>query len=311
MGTRFNHFARFQHKYIFLKITFYSLLYLDYLHHLVYKGYQGYNKRVNYFKGGYEMIIFKQFYKSIYSPKDISLYRFQGIGKTIFFVFLLSLFSILPSIYFLSTAISSGIDTAKSIIKDELPPFSITNGTLQANTKVPITIEKENFTIFFDPTGILTEEKIANTDNGFALLKDKFVLLAGGKSETYAYTMFGKMKLSNQDLIQFLNTLYGLKVIIILVLSIFIYLFTSAWNFVQISILALLGLGLKNLAGRKLNYQGLWRMAAYSMTLPTVFFTIMAAIKTIVPASSLLHWAVPIMVLFLAINEIPKPKKVE
>ncbi|MDP4085212.1 MAG: DUF1189 domain-containing protein [Bacillota bacterium] len=257
------------------------------------------------------MNIFQQFYKSFYSPKTIALFRFQGIGKTILYVFLLSLFSILPSVYFLSTAISTGIDTVRSIMKDELTPFSIHNGQLFTKTSVPITIDKENFTIFLDPTGTLTEEKIAGTDNGLALLKNKFVLIAGEKSETYPYSMFGDKKVSNQDLIQLLNTLNGLKVIIIPVLSIFIYLFTSASNFVQISILALFGLGLKNLSGRKINYRQLWRMAAYSLTLPTVFFTIMASIKTTVPASSLLNWLVAILVLYLSINEIPKPKKVE
>jgi hypothetical protein len=52
-------------------------------------------------------------------------------------------------------------------------------------------------------------------------------------------------------------------------------------------------------------------MAAYSETLPTLFFTIMSAIKTTVPNSFLINWFVVIIVLYLAINEIPKPKKAQ
>jgi hypothetical protein len=255
------------------------------------------------------MNIFKQFYKSIYSPKDIALFRFQGIGKTFFYVFLLTLLSILPSIYFLSTAISSGIDTTRSIIKDELPSFSLHNGHLNAKTSVPITVNKKNFTIVLDPTGVVTEKKLDIPDNGFALLKNEFVLIAGGKTEIYPYSMINTIKLSNKNLLDFLDTLNGMKIIILPVISLFIYLVSCASNFIEISVLALFGLGLKKLTGRKLNYRQLWRMAAYSETLPTLFFTIMAAIKTTVPSSFIINWFVAILVLLLAINEIPKPKK--
>lgn len=257
------------------------------------------------------MNIFKQFYRSIYSPKHIALFRFQGIGKTILYVFMISLFSILPTVYFLSTAISSGLDTAKFVIKSELPPFTIQNGVLHAKTTVPITIDKENFTLFLDPTGTLSETKISGTENGIALLKNKVIFIAGEKSETYPYSMFGTTKISNSEVIRLLNALIGLKIIMIPVLSLFIYIFTSASYFIEVSILALFGLGLKNIIGRKLNYPQLWRMSAYSITLPTLFFFIMDAIKTTVPAGSLLNWAVAIIVLCLGISEIPKPKKIE
>ncbi|MFL6562274.1 MAG: DUF1189 family protein, partial [Bacillus sp. (in: firmicutes)] len=94
------------------------------------------------------------------------------------------------------------------------------------------------------------------------------------------------------------------------VVAVFIYLFASAGSFIEVTVLALFGLALKNLLGRKLNYRQLWRIAAYSETLPTLFFTIMAAIKTTVPNSFMINWFVVIIVLYLAINEIPKPKKV-
>src|SRR4051794_32292401 len=135
------------------------------------------------------MNIFKQFIKSIYSPKDIALFRFQGIGKTILYVFFLTLISVLPSIIFLSTALSTGIDSAKSIINDELPSFSIKNGQLSAQTKVPVTINKDDFTVILDPTGTIDETDVVDAGNGFALLKDEFVLVSGGQSNTYPYTM--------------------------------------------------------------------------------------------------------------------------
>ncbi len=256
------------------------------------------------------MNIFKQFYKSTYSPKDIASFRFQGIGKTILFIFFLTLVSILPSIFFLGTAITDGIDTAKSVIKDQLPAFAIENGRLSAETNAPVTINKKNFTIVLDPTGSVSEKELEGTDNTFAILKNEFVFLAGGQTNTYDYAMFNDMNITSKDLLNFLNTLSDLKMIIIPGISLFLYLFSSAASFVEVTIFALFGLSLKNLAERRLNYRQLWIMTAYAETLPTLFFTIMAAVKTTVPWGFLLNWFVVVVVLFLAINETPKPKKI-
>ncbi|WP_040207989.1 DUF1189 domain-containing protein [Neobacillus jeddahensis] len=255
------------------------------------------------------MNIFKQFYKSLYSPKDIALFRFQGIGKTILFVFFLTFISVLPSIFYLSTALSTGIDTARSILTDEAPAFTVKDGQLTAETTVPVTISRDNFTIIIDPTGAITESDVEDQGNTFALLKDKFALASGGRIDASPYSMLEGMTISKENLVNFIDTIGGMKGIIIPIVSLFIYLFSSAASFIEISILALIGLVLKNLLGRKLNYRQLWRMAAYSETLPTVFFTIMAAIKTSVPNSFIINWFVVIIILYLAINEIPKPKK--
>jgi hypothetical protein len=255
------------------------------------------------------MNIFKQFFKSLYSPKDIAIFRFQGIGKTILFVFFLTLISVLPSIYYLSTTLSTGLDTARTVIGDEFPSFSIKNGQLTTTTNVPIKINRDNFTIILDPTGAVSESDVEDEGNAFALLKDKFVLVTGGRTDTSPYSMLEGIDITKKSLLNFIDSIDGVKGIIIPVISLFLYLISSAANFIEISVLALIGLAIKNLSGRKLNYRQLWRMAAYSETLPTIFFTIMAAIKTTVPNSFLINWFVAIIVLYLAINEIPKPKK--
>jgi hypothetical protein len=261
------------------------------------------------FKGGPEMNVFKQLYKSIYSPKDIAKFRFQGIGKTILFVFFLTLISILPSIYYFSTTLLSGIETSKTVISKEFPNFSINNGKLTADTKVPIKINKENFTIILDPTGAVKETDVEDEGNAFALLRDRFVLVTGGRTDSSPYSMMEGMNLTKGDLLNFIHSVDSLKGILIPVVSIILYLFSSASNFIEISILALIGLALKNLSGRNLNYRHLWRMATYSETLPTIFFTIMSAIKTPVPNSFIINWFVAIIVLYLAIKEVPQPKK--
>ncbi|MDQ1001493.1 hypothetical protein QFZ28_001893 [Neobacillus niacini] len=254
------------------------------------------------------MNIFKQFYKSIYSPKDIATFRFQGIGKTILYVFFLTFLSILPSIYYLSTMLNEGIESTKSVISDEIPGFTIENGSLSAETDVPITIDKGDFSIIVDPTGVITTEDVEDEDNAIALLKNEISVAAGGRIDTYSYSMMEGLNLTKADFIEIVDTVDGMKGIIIPVISIFMFLVSSAVSFIEVSILAWIGLLLKNLAGRSISYRHLWRMAAYSVTLPTVFFTIMSALNTLVPNSFYINWFVEIIILFLAIKEIPKEK---
>ena len=254
------------------------------------------------------MNIFKQFYKSTHSPRDIASFRFQGIGKTILYVFLLTLLSILPSIYYLSTMITSGIESTKSVMNDDIPTFIIENGTLSAETDVPLTIDQGDFSIIVDPTGVITSDDLEDKENAFALLKNDFAVAAGGRIDTYSYSMLEGLRLTKEDIIDMVDKVDGLKGIIIPIVSTFIFLFSSAASFIEVSILAWIGIALKNLAGRNVSYRYLWRMAAYSVTLPTVFFTIMSALNTNVPNSFVINWFVEIIILFLAIKEITKEK---
>ena len=204
--------------------------------------------------------------------------------------------------------LTSGIESTKSVINEDIPSFTIENGTLSAETDVPITIDKGDFSIIVDPTGAVTKDDVEDEGNAFALLKDEIAVAGGGRIDSYAYSMLEGLTLTKENFIEIIDKVDGLKGIIIPVMSLFIFLFSSAASFIEVSILAWIGLALKSLAGRSISYRHLWRMAAYSVTLPTVFFTIMAAINTSVPNSFIINWFVEIIILFLAIKEITKEK---
>lgn len=255
------------------------------------------------------MNVFKQLVKSSYSPKDIAFFRFQGIGKTILFVFLLTLLSIIPSMYYMSTAISDGVESAKETISREFPSFTIENGQLESKLDKPLTINENGFVIVFDSSGNASPSDFDQIDNGVAMLKNEMVFMAGGQTQSYAYSMLEDYTLTKSDLVELIDSIDNSLIIIIPLLILFNYVFSSGVKFVEISILALLGLIIKNIIGRKLTYGHLWRMSAYSVTLPTLFFTVMAALKTVVPGGFFLHWLVAYIVLFLAIKEIPQTKQ--
>ena len=57
-----------------------------------------------------------------------------------------------------------------------------------------------------------------------------------------------------------------------------------------------------------MQYRHLWRLSAYAVTLPTIFFTIMEALKTIVPGGFLIHWFVAVIMLMLTLKELNTEK---
>lgn len=116
--------------------------------------------------------------------------------------------------------------------------------------------------------------------------------------------------LTKSDIASFVNSLDSLLAIAIPILIIFIYLFASAMKFIGISVLALIGVMIYR-KGEEAKYRHIWRMAAYSIVLPTVFFMIMDIFRTVVPYGFWLNWLVSVLVLFLALKEVPSAKEAE
>lgn len=259
------------------------------------------------------MNIFKQFFKSLYSPKDIALFRFQGIGKTITYVFFLTILSLIPAIYYLCSAAVNGLDAFQDSVKNEFPSFQIANGELQTLTadekEAPIIIKKEGFTIIFDTTGAVKSEELPKSTNTIAILKNDAIFIAGGQVQSFSYSMINDFTITNEDLLAFLTSIDSSLVIMLPLLVLIVYIFVTGLKFIEISILALFGLLLMKMLMRNFQYRHAWRLAAYSVTLPTVFFTIMGALKTTVPNGAIINWFVAYIIMYLAIKEIPQPKK--
>jgi Protein of unknown function (DUF1189) len=254
------------------------------------------------------MNMFVQLWKSLYSPKDIARFRFQGIGKTIGYVFLLTFLSILPMAYYLTTSFVEGIRNTSALLQNDLPSFTIENGQLHSSAKEPIHIDQYGFTIIFDSTGQVTKEDVERFNNAIGLLKHEAVLVANHQAQYYSYSTFPDMKITDKDVHSFIETMQSLLPVFIPLSFLLIYLFASASKFIGICILAFFGLILRSTLDKKLQYRHTWIMSAYAVTLSTVFFTVMEALQAVVPYAPFIHWFVSIAVLFLAIKEVPSAK---
>ncbi|AZB43638.1 DUF1189 domain-containing protein [Bacillus sp. FJAT-42376] len=251
------------------------------------------------------MNIFKQMAKSLYSPKDIAVFRFQGIGKTILYIFFLTLISILPASVFLGLTIGSSITAIQNTVNSSLPDFEIKDGTLTAQTDKPVEIKQGEIIIVLDPTGTYTAKEMEQKNNSVGILKNEFVLVSNGSPQVISYTSAGNFTITKAQIADFAKQTGQLKPVIIAAVLILLYLVSSFSKFIEVTILALLGLVIRNMLKKKVNFKQSWVMSAYAVTLATLFFTIMTSLQAAVPSQGLVQWFVHIVMLYLAVKEIP------
>lgn len=135
------------------------------------------------------MNIFKQFIKSIYSPKDISTFRNQGMGKTFLYIFFLSVLSVLPLFINFVQNFNNIYDDAVRIINEEVPDFSIQDGKLHTDINEPVIIEESgNSTFIIDSTGQTTVDDVeSNYDDTLAFLEYDVVINLNNQTQTISY----------------------------------------------------------------------------------------------------------------------------
>ncbi len=247
--------------------------------------------------------VFKQFYVSLYSPKDIASFRKQGMGKTILYVFLLSLLSIIPTSYHFNMIIKDGIRTIQETITTEMPDFEIKNGQLTVEGNEPVILNNNGFSIFIDDSGTLTANEVAaQTKNGLALLPSEFVLVSSGNIQSSPYSF---IEGNNKTISSWISEVDQLSWIFLSIILIIFYIFTTALTFLKVTIFAVFGVVFKNALARPLNYAQIWKVTAYCITLPTLFFTIMDFFQATVPFRLSLSWFIIFILLFLTIKEVP------
>lgn len=245
---------------------------------------------------------FKLFIKSIYSPITIAQTRFQKIGKAICYVFFLAFLAAIPSAYNLGTGIYQAANDFRVILDRDIPDFSIENGQLSTAETAPAEGQSGQFMVVLDPEEAYGPEQIIAKQNAVGFLKDKLVIVIEGQPIDFEYSMLPS------DLSK--NEISGLsdqmQTFFIPVLIVFLFFFTAVSKFIEVTILAVLGILIKNMQGKRntLPYKQLWKMSAYTVTLATVFFAIMTALKTTVPSSFLLNWFIHFIILYLAVKEI-------
>lgn len=254
------------------------------------------------------MNIFSQFIKSFYSPRDIASFRFQGIGKTILYIFVMMAIVNLPAAFNISIFINSGVQYIEQLT-EEVPEFELRNGILHSELEAPYISEVEDGIIILDTTGTVSREDLEGIENGLALLPREAIVISDGMTEEVRYRDFGNLNLSKEDIDSVIHAISGLITIIIPLILLAGYLFITALKFIGVSFLAVIAILLKKQAQLPLRYRHLWILAAYVVTLPTALFAVLESFGIFISYSFFLYWAIAISLFYFVLQKIPKPKK--
>ncbi|WP_335869357.1 DUF1189 domain-containing protein [Bacillus sp. 2205SS5-2] len=253
------------------------------------------------------MNIFSQLFKSLYSPKDIAKVRFQGIGKTLLFVFFLSLLASIPIIISLTTLVNKTIDEGSAILEGDIPSFEIVNGSLKTDQTAPFSIVEDHFTFHIDPSS----DSLNSVDqNSFivGLVKNKMIIATEGNQQEIPYNQLSELEITNDSVLTYIDMFQSSLIIFLPIIYIIIYLFSSFITFIKVLLFAVIGLFIAKMLKRKLSYRQSFRLTAYANSLPIIFFLIMDLLKTTIPAGLLLNWLIITVMLYLTINEIPQSR---
>lgn len=251
------------------------------------------------------MNIFKQFIKSLYSPKSMAGFRFQGIGKTILFVFFLVLLASIPKFVNIGNDVSNFYIGTKEIFESDVPEFYIEDNRFHADVEEPYVLKKNALTLILDPENELSLSELKAFPSVLAFQQDEAILYYQGKVEYITYTDFQGLYIGKEEVVSFMDSMEGTLPLWVTLIIVASYIFFSATTFIQVTILALVGLILKNALNRSnLNFRHTWIMSAYAVVIPSVFFAIMEALAIPVPGAVWLNFAIAVFVLFLVIKEV-------
>lgn len=257
------------------------------------------------------MNIFKQFIASFYSPKTMATFRFQKIGKTIGYVFIMMLIAFIFIGTNIGLTISGMVNDFESVLDEDLPAFEFNNGTLTSDIQEPIVRDENGQTFIFDTTDSMTRDDLDQYDNVIALFSNKAYMISDGTEESLDYAMIKELNFTKSDLTNFIESSKNLLPLIISVIIIASYIFMTALKFIGITVLALIGLIIKNIMKRKLKYGQLWIVSAYAVTLPTIFFAIMESLNILIPGQFFIYWVAAIIILSQIVKNVPLPKTTE
>jgi hypothetical protein len=259
-------------------------------------------------KGGLKLNLIQSWLKSLYSPKDIAVKRFNKIGRTILYVFFLTLVSIIPTSIYTSQEFYRATHDFDEIIDTTLPPFQIEDGKLSSSLTEPSTFVYNNTYILFDSSGDWSASELDRYNQSIGFFRDEFAYRLAGNTQSLPYSMLNGMISSKDDLTEFVDTFLSLLPIFITLMIIASYILSAGIKFIEISIIAFFGLSFSRLLNKELPYRRLWLLGAYSITLAVTFLTIMSLLNITVIYSYFVYWFVSLTMLYLALREIPQKR---
>ncbi len=249
-------------------------------------------ERVSFFKK-----LYYSFTKFDKYPRMIK----EGTGRAFIYLLLFSLIFGSISGIITATKLNNGINTFISKVETELPDFTLSNGVLHVEGKMPIILNEENEDLFIiDTSGVTTPDILVNEPAGILVLKDEVIVKQNAfQIQTYRFSDIG-LDLNKDVVLQWLPILKWLGVIV----GALVLIFFMIGKLFSALILSLIGLIISAVRSLRLTFGNLYSIAIYSLTLPVILHILLAIFD--INLRWYLYYGIAIIIAILAINNIKK-----
>ena len=192
---------------------------------------------------------------------------------------------------------------------NSIPAFELRNGVLTVDVKQPYIIKDNDgkTAIIVDTTGEYTSlDQVPKEQMGRDLrifMKDRVLVrnnrLGRYKDDSIDYSMFNSFEFNREKLIEGVNLLAGLTGPLVYPFAVLISFVVTV---IAVLMYALIGLGIANNIGSRLDYETSLRLTAVSHTPAILLATICFVYEINVPGLFLVFFALPAAYLFLAVK---------
>ncbi|EKQ54438.1 MULTISPECIES: DUF1189 domain-containing protein [unclassified Clostridium] len=252
--------------------------------------------------------------KFAYSFYDFAAYKefvIQGLGKAIFYTFLVSLIlSIITNIKTIDE-FNSEISSVQATFIHSAPNFEFKDGILSVSSDEPI-YYKHNDTMFIvDTSGKTTSSVLAPYSDGIYINSDTLTLRQNYNTvQTISlseFNQFGDFVLTNKIVLDLFSVSKLIVPVLLLILNPIISFLV---NLVSIfAILAPFSLSISSLMEVNLSYVKACTLSCYAITLPLLLEALLFVAGINIPEFYIIFYLIGVVYCGLAIKEIKKTDK--
>ena len=244
--------------------------------------------------------------KFAYSFFDFASYKeflVQGFGKSILYLFLVTLiFSTITNINTI-TKFNSEISSIQATFIHSAPNFELKNGLLSVDSQEPIYYRHDGEQLIVDTSGKTSKSILDSYSDGIYINSDEITIRQNYSTlKTLKFTDFIEFDLTNKTL---QDSLSILKIIFPIVLLIFGPILSFLVNLISgFLILGPLSLNISSIMGMKLKYSKACILSFYAMTLPLLLESLLNISGIDFPEFYIIFYIVTLIYCGLAIKEI-------
>lgn len=252
------------------------------------------------------MNLFKQFWYSLYSPKTISKFRLQKIGKTIFYLFLLAILYTLPGFFSFEKAVRLQVNNASDLLQENIQTISLNKGILTINDNKPFERKIGDYNYAFYPNETNLPSSIKKDKYAITVLKDRVVIKTITGEQDYPYPSLDTTEINKEDVSNFINNVKQALPVFMFALFFLFYLGSCFFIFIVATILAFVT-ALFN-SNKQLSFRQRFAMVAYSLTLPTVIYFILGLFSINIPFQTILFIIITAVMYSLTVKQLPSKR---